>query len=123
MKEWYSDEQQKNALLTENYDRMKGWHENSLNKIQEQQQKIQKQQERIQNQQDRLQTQQNRIQEQNEAYDRIKQWRENDQQKLIDVIKAEHQQMLIMQKAKKTFRSSRPKYRFSVQRMRLISRN
>ena len=37
-----------------------------------------------------------------DAYERLKQWRENDQNKLIDAVKAEHQQMLVMQKAKRT---------------------
>lgn len=36
-----------------------------------------------------------------DSYELLKQWRENDQQKLIDVTKAEHQQMLVMRKAKK----------------------
>lgn len=123
MKEWYGNEQQKNAALTENYDRVKEWHENSLEKIQIKDEKIREQQEQLQEQrdkvqeqlseiqrlqdkleeqQDRIKEQQNKIQAQAEAYDRIKQWRENDQQKLIDVIKAEHQQMLIMEKAKRT---------------------
>lgn len=102
MKEWYGNEQQKNAVLTENYDRVKEWHENDLKKIQDQQDVVQNQQDTIQSQMNRLEIQQNKIQEQAEAYDRIKQWRENDQQKLIDVIKAEHQQMLIMEKAKRT---------------------
>ena len=123
MKEWYSNEQQKNAVLTENYDRVKEWHENSLNRIQLQEDRIQAQKNQLQEQsneiqeqsneiqeqlkeiqrlQNRIKEQQNKIQAQVEAYDRIKQWRENDQQKLIDIIKAEHQQMLIMEKAKRT---------------------
>ena len=137
VKEWYGNEQQKNAVLTENYDRVKEWHESSLEKIQikderiqeqqdrlleqsdkiqkqsseiqrlqnrveEQQNRTEEQQSRIEEQQSRIKEQQNKIQDQAEAYERIKQWRENDQQKLIDVIKAEHQQMVIMQKAKRT---------------------
>ena len=109
---------------------MKEWHESSLEKIQIKDERIQEQQnqlldqsdkiqkqsseiQRLQNrveeqqnqteeQQNRIEEQQNKIQAQAEAYERIKKWRENDQQKLIDVIKAEHQQMLIMQKAKRT---------------------
>ena len=74
MREWYDNEKQKNTALTENYSRMKEWYENSLNKVREV----------------------------TEAYERMKQWREDEHQKLLDVIEAEHQQMLIMQKAKKT---------------------
>lgn len=92
----------KNKVLTDNYNRLKEWHESGLEKIKA----LQQQMKLLQQQADQFKTvikqREEKLADSRDAYERLKQWRENDQKKLIDVIKAEHQQMLVMEKAKRT---------------------